>query len=118
MTRWTKDEWVVCLGAGWHKSFWDGRGGVNFKLETNARRECGSSPIYQQRVQRLRWVAFKNGEKGQSVNRWSEPSVSEPWSALALFQSQILAASNVTCTALGDKTNTLQEPQEVSKVIS
>lgn len=113
MTRWTRDEWVVCLGAGLHVSYWEGRGGPNFKLETDARRACSSPARYRQLVERLRWVALKAGEKGQSVSNKNEPSVSEPWSALALFQSKILAAS----TGMGDATNKFQtHDQVVSKI--
>ena len=118
MTRWTPSGWVVCLGANWPFCNWEGRNGIDFKLETDARRACSSPVRYRQLVQRLSWVARKNGERGQSVRGSNDPSMGEPWSALALFQRKILAAHGGKSVALGDATNKINKQEIGDKVIS
>ncbi|KAL7575012.1 hypothetical protein ACA910_010828 [Epithemia clementina (nom. ined.)] len=117
MTRWTPNQWETCLGAGWPVSYWTDRGGPNFKLETDVRRVCGSAARYRQLVQRLMWVGTKGGEKHQSVKNKNEPVPAEPWSALALFQSKILAATPPG-KPLRDSTNIAKTRDNTEKVVS
>ena len=73
---------------------------------------------YRKLVQRLSWVARKTGECGQSVWSSNDPSMGEPWLALALFQCKILAAHGGKSMALGDTTNKINKQEIGDKVIS
>ena len=58
MTTWSKDGWAVLLGAAWKFSYWQGRGGPDFFLET----QCRELRPEFQKVLRGQWVANALGE--------------------------------------------------------
>jgi len=94
--RWTPTGWVVNLGAGWEWSWFEGRTGLDFLLETQARKY----PQDYQKVLRAQWVGDALGEpKVDSMKNdrggW--------WNVLALFEKKaiVAAAKPVELAALG-----------------
>jgi hypothetical protein len=86
LTHWTPTSWIVCLGADWKFSNWNGRCGPDFYLETQAR--AHSDYI---KVLRLQWIADSMGEAALDQNT----GLVNPkcfWRSLALMQARTLAA--------------------------
>lgn len=126
MTRWTTQGWMVCLGAGFEYSKWEGRGGVDFLLETQAREalndrsdhhpyyyyhyhpqitttwrngqddENADSILYLQKVLRLEWIALLYKEDGKSIWDQCLPSLQSPFLALALMQRKWIAKGSTS----------------------
>lgn len=115
MSRWTPNGWVTCLGAAFHRAFWEGRHGTDFKLETDTRRACGMEATYGRLVQRLEWLAFRHGEKRNSVQSKGEPTAKHPWTALMLFQCRILISE---ASARGERENWSLEDSRTNDSLS
>jgi hypothetical protein len=92
MSRWTPNGWTTCLGAAFKWNFWEGRCGLDFQLESQARQLLADDKIYQQKVMRLEWIACLHKEDSKSIMSDFLPNPDSPWFALALFQRQRLVA--------------------------
>ena len=85
---------MICLGAGFQYSNWEGRGGVDFLLETQARQALGDDTAYMRNVMRLEWIAFLLGEDNRTVLVDCLPCPQSPWSAMALVQRKRLVGDD------------------------
>jgi|GEM_PF-205081 len=86
LTHWTRKGWVTPLGAGWNWNWWDHRCGLDFYLETQARR-------YDHRfmkVLRAQWIGATLGEKRPDG---VVPGTGGFWYAVANCQERELVAS-------------------------
>lgn len=90
MTTWTPAGWTTLLGAGDpSKSYWEGRGGHDFFLETQVREKRSDF----QKVLRGQWVAESLGEEpvdpqwGRSSDHYGKGDV---WSALMLYKKKLI----------------------------
>lgn len=93
MTRWTVNGWMTCLGAGFQYSSWEGRGGLDFLLETQARHVLqDDDALYRKRVMRLELIARMFNEDNRTVLSDCLPNPKSPWFALALMQRKRLVA--------------------------
>lgn len=87
MTTWTPKGWTVLLGAGPPSSYWEGRGGPDFFLETQVREYRADF----QKVLRGQWAAEALGEQpvdpnwGRSANNYGK---GDTWSALMLYSKK------------------------------
>ncbi len=86
MSHWTPNGWVSVLGAGWQWAWWNNRSGLNFYLETQARR------FPQQFIKALRaqWVAEALGEHRPDLRK---PGTGDMWYALAIKIERAIVAS-------------------------
>jgi hypothetical protein len=85
--HWTPTGWVGVLGADWKYSFWEGRSGPDFLLETRAR---VIEQDYFNHVQRLNMIAMTLGEKSLD----SSSGLLDPdsfWFSLALMMKHYLS---------------------------
>ncbi len=80
MSHWTPDGWTVCLGAWWSMNRWRGRCGLDFLLETKARKH----PADFTRVLRAQWLGAAFGEDG--VHGMNYGTGGGLWNALAFYQ--------------------------------
>ena len=80
MSHWTPDGWTVCLGAWWSMNRWRGRTGLDFLLETKARKVPGE----YHGVLRAQWLgdAFEQ----QPVHGMNYGVGGGPWHALAFYK--------------------------------
>ncbi len=85
MSHWTPNGWTTCFGAHWRWNWWDGRRGLDFLLETQAR---GHANDYM-KVLRTQWVGDALGEKKVDGMR---PGTGGFWHALALNQKRAIVA--------------------------
>jgi len=94
MSTWTPSGWRELLGRPWEYSYWEGRGGPDYYLETETREFRSDF----QKVLRGQWVASALGE--DSVNpRWTPTNPSSYgqggfWSALMLYLKKTVVADN------------------------
>ena len=111
MSHWTPGGWTVCFGAAWCWNWWDGRRGLDFLLETRARRD----PQDYMKVLRAEWVADALGEKKVDGMK---PGTGGFWNALALNQKRaIVAASKPGEVALvGQKLAEKFDPTKAEKL--
>ena len=79
MSHWTPDGWTVCLGAWWSMNRWRGRAGLDFLLETKARK--GQDYI---KVLRAQWLGSALGET--PVHGMNYGTGGGFWNALAFYQ--------------------------------
>lgn len=90
LSRWTPKGWVVNLGAGFQWSWWDKdehpRSGVDFLLETQARR----LPDEYMRVLRAKWLSQTLGEKAYNDRTYAAGGF---WSAIAHHSARAIATS-------------------------
>uniref|UniRef100_A0A6S8I5E6 Uncharacterized protein n=1 Tax=Amphora coffeiformis TaxID=265554 RepID=A0A6S8I5E6_9STRA len=91
MSRWTKKGWMVCLGAGFDKSWWEDRCGDDFKLETMVRDRLPSPVAYLQQVMRLEWLAKHQKESNTTILKTCAYDPNAPWYALSLVQRRRLS---------------------------
>jgi hypothetical protein len=96
--RWTPTGWVVNLGANWQWSWFEGRTGLDFLLETQARKY----PKDYLKVLRAQWVGDALGEP--KVDSMKDGSGGF-WNVLALFQKKVIVAEAkpVELPALGQE---------------
>ncbi len=80
MSHWTPDGWTVCLGAHWRHNWWDGRCGMDFLLETQAR----ENPQGYWQVLRAQWIGDALGE--QKVNGMRYGTGGGLWNVLAFYR--------------------------------
>lgn len=94
MSSWTPKGWVELLGRSWEFSYWEGRGGPDFYLET----QCREYRSDFQQVLRGQWVAAALSE--DAVNpMWTPRSASTYgtgglWNALMLYSKKITVLDN------------------------
>jgi len=106
--RWTPNGWLVNLGAKWKYSDFDGRSGLDFELETQARKVPGDF----RKVLRAQWVTEALGEtKSDSL-----------WNVLAVFEEQriVAAAKMVQLAAVGQdlgEANVSKVKDAIEKVV-
>jgi hypothetical protein len=93
MARWTSEGWMTCLGAAFKYSYWGGRGGDDFLLETQARSALESEEAYLQQVLRLEWMGQFCNESNKSVRENCVLDATSPWWALSMMQRKILVAA-------------------------
>jgi hypothetical protein len=93
--HWTPDQgWVMCLGAAWKYSTWEGREGTDFVLEAQTR-EQGQEEYMG--VCRLEWVADALGEK--PIDGKLNPN--SLWQSLALLRKRYLASCTPSDNRIG-----------------
>jgi len=80
MSHWTPDGWTTVLGAHWTFNRWRGRCGLDFLLETQARK----TPEDYMKVLRAQWLGEAFGEA--KVNGMSYGAGGCFWNALAFYQ--------------------------------
>jgi len=91
MTTWHADGWHTLLGAGWEHSYWGGRSGPDFYLETQVR----ESRLEFQKVLRMQWAAKALGEESYNP-QWTprDPKTYDGkgglWNVLALYLKKIV----------------------------
>jgi predicted nucleic acid-binding Zn-ribbon protein len=92
LSHWTPSGWVINLGAGWEKSWWDKdeapRSGTDFLLETQARKH----PQDYLKVLRAQWISRVLGEEAYNDRKGVEGGI---WSKLAHYLMVILASKAV-----------------------
>lgn len=91
LSRWTEKGWMICLGAGFNKSWWEDRCGDDFKLETMVRDRLPSPTAYLQQVMRLEWLARYQKESNKTIRKPCIYDPNAPWYALSLVQRRILS---------------------------
>ncbi|GKY92244.1 hypothetical protein MPSEU_000195600 [Mayamaea pseudoterrestris] len=120
MSRWTRNGWVICLGAGFDVSFWLDRCGNDFLLETKARSAIGNDAKYMTQVNVLEWAALCVDEKPglDHLRRTGETDAKYLWTALSFYQRRIWAAKGTVASHQGstvyDPRNQLCQLKEVS----
>lgn len=77
MSHWTPNGWVSVLGAGWEWGWWNHRSGLNFYLESQARRY----PQQFIKVLRAQWIAAALEEQRPNLRK---PGTGGLWYALAI----------------------------------
>jgi hypothetical protein len=94
--RWTPSGWVVNLGANWEHSWFEGRRGTDFLLETQARKY----PRDYLKVLRAEWVGNALGEQKYDSMKDSAGGL---WNMLALYEKKAIVAEAkpVQLAALG-----------------
>jgi len=92
LSRWTPDQgWVTCLGAGFNHSFWKGRTGLDFLLETQARSALNDDgSLYYRLVGRLEMLALFRKEHNKSLRSQCMVDPKNPIYSLSLLQRRIL----------------------------
>lgn len=121
MSAWTPTGWTVLLGAPWPDCWWNGRGGEDFVLETQARE---NRPVFQQ-VLRGSWVALARDEEpvngmwhatAKGEDRTSAPANGQggPWSALMLYLKKSIAKANAGAI---NRTVTVDPANQVQKIV-
>ena len=105
--RWTPAGWVVNLGAGWNASWFDGRTGSDFLLETQARHLLQDYP----KVLRAQWVGAALGE--QKCDSMKE-GTGGWWNTMALYEKKVIvaAAKPAQLAALGQELGEANESSE------
>jgi hypothetical protein len=83
--RWTPSGWVVNLGANWQYSWFEGRSGLDFLLETQARKH----PQEFQKVLRAQWVSTVLGEPKYNSMKNIPGGL---WAMLAHWEQEIIVA--------------------------
>jgi len=86
LSHWTPDGWTVNFGAHWRNNYWEGRGGEDFLLETQARKD----PKNYLKVLRAQWVGDALGEQKVDGRRLGTGGL---WNALALNQKRAIVAA-------------------------
>lgn len=86
MAHWTKRGWVTPLGAGWNWNWWDHRRGLDFYLETQARR-AGRQFV---KVLRAQWIGATLVEHPPNG---MVPGTGGFWYAIANCQERAIVAS-------------------------
>ena len=105
--RWTPAGWVVNLGANWQFSWYEGRTGLDFLLETQARKY----PQDYLKVLRAQWVGTTLCEpKCDSMKEGSGGW----WNTMALFEKKVIVAEakSVQLAALGTELGEANESAE------
>ena len=89
MATWSPSGWSVLLGADWKFSYWQGRGGPDFHLET----QCREFRRDYQKVLRGQWVAHARGDApidpGWTPRTPTTYGKGGLWSALMLYAEKI-----------------------------
>lgn len=112
---------MICLGAAFKYSNWDGRCGNDFLLETQVRRVVetipptaaagglpgdGDSFPYLRQVLRLEMLARYLGENNGSILKRCIMDPKQPWYALSLMQRTLLAAEGFVSGTRTKKSST------------
>jgi hypothetical protein len=85
LSHWTPNGWTVNFGAHWRWNWWEDRSGLDFLLETQARK-CPKEYI---KVLRAQWVGDALGEQKVDGRRLGTGGL---WNALALYQKKVIVA--------------------------
>lgn len=113
LSHWTPKGWVVNLGAGYGKSWWDkddvSLSGNQFLMETQAREHTDE----YLKVLRAEWIGRIFGEPAYNDRKKIAGGF---WSNLALFQSRTLAAKAAALGPLGQELGEANEKEQ--KVVS
>jgi predicted nucleic acid-binding Zn-ribbon protein len=108
LSHWTPKGWVINLGAGWERSWWDKdeapRSGTDFLLETQARKY----PKDYLKVLRAQWVSRILGEEAYNDRKGVEGGI---WSRLAHYLTVILASKEVALGPAGQEFAEANEPE-------
>jgi hypothetical protein len=89
-TRWTPTGWVTLLGAGWQKSNWEGRCGVDFKHEAHAR-SFASEDEYFTKVILPECLSVALGENRKPIRQHGNYSAKCLWYCIGAAQRQVFA---------------------------
>ena len=108
LSHWTPKGWVINLGAGWDRSWWDKdeapRSGVDFLLETQARRHQRDYP----KVLRAQWISRILGEEAYNDRTGVEGGI---WSRIAHYLTVILASTEIALGPVGQEFAEANEPE-------
>lgn len=101
LTTWSPNGWVVLLGSSWDYSYWQGRGGPDFYLET----QCREFRMDFQKVLRGQWVAHARGDKPVDPN-WTPRNPATYgkgglWSALMLYDKKLITVNGTVPRPIG-----------------
>lgn len=109
LSHWTPNGWVINLGAGFNKSWWDkdemSLSGTQFLEDTQAREQVQEYP----QVLRARWISRILGEEAYNERKKVAGGF---WSSMAHFQSAALASKSVTLGPLGEELAEANEPEQ------
>ena len=95
MSRWTTKGWTTCLGGDFKWTYWEGRSGLDYQLETQARYVLrNNETAYLNKVIRLELIGLLNDEDTRSIRMQSIPQASTYWTSLALFHRRLIVAQN------------------------
>lgn len=86
LTRWTRRGWVTRFSAGWDWIWWKGTSGINFYLESQARRY----PADFMKVLRAKWIGSVLGEQTPDPRLLGTGGF---WFAIANSQERAIIAS-------------------------
>lgn len=95
MSRWTTEGWTTCLGGDFKWTYWEGRSGLDYQLETQTRYGLDNNEsAYLNKVIRLELVGLLNDEDTRSIKMELIPTASTYWASLALFHRRIIVTQN------------------------
>lgn len=86
MCHWTPSGWVICLGAWWSVAWCGPQGGLDFLLDSQARK---FESEYQQ-VRRAQWLGDAFGEENVSIGPGKFGVGGGFWNGLAFVKKQII----------------------------
>lgn len=84
MNHWTPDGWVVCFGAWWSQAWCGPQGGLDFLLDSQARK---FSEDYL-KVLRAQWIGDALGEEDVSIRDYGKGGGF--WDGLAFYKKQAI----------------------------
>lgn len=113
MSRWTTQGWTTCLGGDFKWTYWEGRSGLDYQLETQARYALNNDETaYLNKVVRLELIGLLNDEDTRSIRMELIPAASTYWTSLALFQRRIISSKTplpvIECAAVQGTRNIIQ----------
>lgn len=86
MCHWSPNGWVICLGAWWSVAWCGPQGGLDFLLDSQARK---FESEYQQ-VRRAQWLGDAFGEENVSIGPGKFGVGGGFWNGLAFVKKQII----------------------------
>jgi len=107
MARWTPDGWTTVLGGPWAYNSWRGRSGLDFVLETKARKV----PEEYMKMLRAEWLGDAHGE--ESVHTMDYGTGGGFWKALS-FYKKLAIVEDAEIEELGPTGEQLAESNETT----
>ncbi len=86
MSHWTPDGWVICLGAWWSSAWCGPQGGLDFLLESQARKFKDDYP----QILRAQWMGDAFGEDNVDIGHGKFGKGGGFWDGLAFLKKQII----------------------------
>ncbi len=116
LSHWTPNGWVVNLGAGFNKSWWDkgdvSLDGQDFLITTKARKH----PQDYSKIVRAEWVSMILGEQAYNGRK---NVTGGTWSSLAHYNTMIVASKEADLGPLGEHLAEANEsPESTAKAVA